>query len=66
MREIRLTIAPSEVTALDRVVSSAIAAYNEDVRGRHARKRRTLIEARDLVVELRLAIARADAAPTSR
>jgi hypothetical protein len=61
MREVRLCIAPSELESLDRVVASAIEAFNKkNAPLRRKRERRALIEARDLVVELRLAVARAD------
>jgi hypothetical protein len=65
MREIRLSVTPSEIDSLDRVVSSAIAAYNNAPVPRRKRDRRSLIEARDLVIELRLAIRRNDASMSS-
>ena len=58
MREVRLRIAPSEVDSLDRVVSFAINMYGKLTPVPRKRDRRALIEARDLVIELRLAIAR--------
>ena len=58
MRDVRLRIAPSEVDSLDRVVSFAIEAYGKTTPVPRKRDRRALIEARDLVIELRLAIAR--------
>lgn len=58
MRDVRLRIAPSEVDSLDRVVSFAIDVYDKTTPAPRKRDRRALIEARDLVIELRLAIAR--------
>lgn len=58
MRDVRIRIARSEVDSLDRVVSFAIDVYDKNNPVPHKRDRRALIEARDLVIELRLAIAR--------
>jgi hypothetical protein len=58
MRDVRLRIAPSEVDSLDRVVSFAIDVYTRNNPAPKKRDRQTIIEARDLVIELRLAFAR--------
>jgi hypothetical protein len=58
MRDVRVRIDPSEVDSLDRVVSFAIKVYDKNNPVPLKRDRRALVEARDLVLELRLAIAR--------
>jgi hypothetical protein len=58
MRDVRIRIAPSEVDSLDRVVSFAIEVYDRGKSIPSRRDRRVLVEARDFVLELRLAIAR--------